>query len=277
MNRTLPIGISPLEKLYQVTCNLNLIEVDVALESHLARAAQGDKPYATFLLELLELEVRARQDTSLQQAIQRAQLPYTKYLDQFNFAFQPSIDGSQIRELQTLRFVHEAENVVLLEPSGVDKTHLAVGLTLEAIRAGFTAQFVTAHELITTLGKAARLGRLESRLRRYVTPKVLVIDEMGYLPLDDVGATLFFQLVTARYERGSIILTSNKTNGDWGSVFGDNVMATAVLDRLLHHATTVNIRGDSYRMKERRQAGLLQTLEGHDKGLQQQNLNLGAN
>lgn len=172
MSMSLPIGMSPLDSLHQVICNLNLKEVDIALESHLARAAQGDKAYATFLLELLELEVRARQDTSLQQAIQRAQIPYTKYLDQFDFAFQPSIDGSQIRELQTLRFVHEAGNVVLLGPPGVGKTHLAVGLTLEAIRAGFTAQFVTAHELITSLGKAARLGRLESRLRRYVTPKV---------------------------------------------------------------------------------------------------------
>ena len=144
------------------------------------------------------LDARARQDTRLQQAIRRTHLPYTKSLDQFDFGFQPSIDGSQIRELQTLRFVQEAGNVDLLGPSGVVKTHLAVGLKLKAVLAGSIAEFVTAHELITSLGKAARLGRLEFKLRRYVTPKVLVIDEIGYLPRDDVGATLFFQLVTAR-------------------------------------------------------------------------------
>ncbi len=213
---SLPLGMSPVDSLHLAICNLNLNEIDITLESHFPRAAQGDKGYATFFLELLELEARARQDANLKQAIQRAQRPYTKYLDQFDFAFHPSIDGSQIRQLQTLRFVHEATDLDLFGPPGIGKTNLVVSLTLEAIRAGFTAQFVTAHELITSLGKAARLGRLESRLRRYVTPKVLAIDEMGYLPLDDVGATLFFQLVTARYERGSIILTSNKTYGDWG-------------------------------------------------------------
>ena len=116
---------------------------------------------------------------------------------------------------------------------------------------------MTAHDLVSDLGKAAREGKLNQRLRAYVTPKVLVIDEMGYLPLDEVGATLFFQLVSARYERGSILLTSNKSYSDWGAVFGDPVIATAVLDRLLHHSTTINIRGESYRLKDRRRAGLL--------------------
>ena len=142
-----------------------------------------------------------------------------------------------------------------------------VALTVEAIRAGFSAQFITAHDLVSDLGRAARENRLERRRRSFVNPRVLVIDEMGYLPLDEVGATLFFQLVSARYERGSIVLTSNKSYGDWGSVFGDAVMATAVLDRLLHHSTTVNIRGDSYRMKERKKAGLLATLESRESAV----------
>ena len=116
---------------------------------------------------------------------------------------------------------------------------------------------MTAHDLVTDLGRAYREGRLDRRLRIYLAPKVLIIDEMGYLPLDDLGATIFFQLVSARYERGSIILTSNKSYGEWGSIFGDPIIATAILDRLLHHSTTVNIRGESYRLKERRKAGLI--------------------
>jgi DNA replication protein DnaC len=116
---------------------------------------------------------------------------------------------------------------------------------------------MTAHDLVTDLGRAYREGRLDRRLRIYLAPKILIIDEMGYLPLDDLGATIFFQLVSARYERGSIILTSNKSYGEWGSIFGDPIIATAILDRLLHHSTTVNIRGESYRLKERRKAGLI--------------------
>lgn len=255
------MGNAVLDKLHLVLGELRMTEADALLESHLQRAAQGDHPYADFLLELLEAEGRARQDGRCQQAVKRARLPFVKTLELFDFAFQPSIDPVQVRELQTLRFVHEASNVLFLGPPGVGKTHLAVALAVQAIRAGFSAQFITAHDLVTDLGKAAREGRLDRRLRSLVTPKVLIVDEVGYLPLDDVGATLFFQLVSTRYERGSILLTSNKSYGDWGSVFGDAVMATAVLDRLLHHSTTVNIRGDSYRLKERKKAGLLASLE----------------
>jgi DNA replication protein DnaC len=143
----------------------------------------------------------------------------------------------------------------------VGKTHLAVALAEAAIQAGQAAYFMTAHDLVTDLGCAYREGRLDRRMRVYLAPKVLVIDEMGYLPLDDLGATIFFQLVSARYERGSIILTSNKSYGDWGTIFGDPIIATAILDRLLHHSMTINIRGESYRLKERRRAGLLVSRE----------------
>ena len=140
---------------------------------------------------------------------------------------------------------------------GVGKTHLSVALAEASIQAGFGAYFITAHDLVTDLSRALRESRLDRRMRIYLAPKVLVIDEMGYLPLDEMGATIFFQLVSARYERGSIILTSNKSYGDWGSIFGDPIIATAILDRLLHHSTTVNIRGESYRLKDRRRAGLV--------------------
>jgi DNA replication protein DnaC len=246
-----------LETLRTRLATLGLATVDACLEAHLERAAKEETSYAQFLCDLLEEEVTARQDRVLSTRLRVAHLPYQKTLSQFDFSFQPSIDPRQIRELETLRFVAEASNVILLGPPGVGKTHLAIGLAIAAIRGGYSASFTTAQELGVELGKAAREGRLEERLRVYLRPKVLVVDEVGYLPLDRVGATIFFQLISARYERGSILLTSNKSYGDWGEIFGELTLATAILDRLLHHSTTLNIRGESYRLKERRKAGLL--------------------
>lgn len=177
-------------------------------------------------------------------------------MEEFDFSFQPSIDERQIKELSTLAFVARAENVIFLGPPGVGKTHLAVGLAMQALKYGMTVYYTSLAHLIADLKKAAQQDKLEHRWRVYTRPEILIIDEVGYMQLDRTSAELLFRVICARYENGSIILTSNKYFGDWGELMNDAVIATAILDRLLHHAHIINIRGESYRLKTRLKGGI---------------------
>lgn len=246
----------PLERLFE---KLNFAHLAAQLEGVCEQAAKRDLDYKSFLAAALEVEWQGRHLKGVQARLRQARLPWVKTLEQFDFAFQPSIDRKVVRELAGLAFVERAENVILLGPPGVGKTHLSIALAVKAVEAGHRVVFLTLDTLLTRLKRAQEAHRLERHLSQLVQPKLLVIDELGYLPMTREEASLFFRLIARRYERGSLILTSNKSFVDWGDLFGgDPVLVTAILDRLLHHATTLNIKGESYRLKEKRKAGLLQ-------------------
>ena len=236
---------------------LKLDYLEAQLDAVCEQAAQHQQDYKTFLVQALDTEWQGRHQRGIEARLRLARFPWIKTLDQFDFDFQPSLDRRQVRELAGLSFVERAHNVIILGPPGVGKTHLAISLGVKAVEAGYSVLFLTLESLMTRLTKAVNENRLERSLQQLVYTKVLIIDEVGYLPLSRLEASLFFRLVVRRYERASLIITSNKSFLDWGEMVNDPVLATAVLDRLLHYSTTLNIKGESYRLKEKRRAGLL--------------------
>ncbi len=220
------------------------------LDATLRKIEQGEINSIEALDHLLVEELTLRENRRVKAALMWARLSAIKTLAGFDFAFQPSLDRSRVLALAELKFIDRAEVVHLLGPPGTGKSHLATALAVEAVKAGRSVYFSTLADIITSLAKAERDGQLRERLRYLCRAALLVVDEIGYLPVTPGGANLFFQLVNARYEKGAMILTSNRGFAEWGEVFGDPVVATALLDRLLHHAVVIQIEGSSYRLRQ---------------------------
>lgn len=232
---------------------LNMKNTLTIIDNYLEQAVHNKTNVVEVLDHILAQEALAKKKRAVDSQIQMSGFPFQKTLDMFDFSFQPSIDKNQIMELATMRFVENRENVVFLGPPGVGKTHLAVALGMIAAQNRYSTYYISCHNLISQLNKAHFENRLTERLKNYARYKVLIIDEIGYLPMDIQGANLFFQLITKRYEKNSTVLTSNKAFSAWNEVFADITIASAILDRILHHCQVISIKGESYRLKERKE------------------------
>jgi DNA replication protein DnaC len=245
-----PVPATGVEAVRRALVGLKMPRALEALSDIISRLEKGELTALDAMEALLSEELHTREGRRIKMALMTARMTRVKTLESFDFSFQPSLDRNQILTLAQLGFLERREVVHFLGPPGTGKTHLALALGYEAVKAGKSVYVATLAEIISSLLKAEREGALVRRIKFLTRTALLIIDEVGYLPLEKGGANLFFQLINARYERGAMILTSNRAFREWGEVFGDNVVAAALLDRLLHHAVVVKIEGNSYRLKE---------------------------
>jgi len=242
------------ENLTKLKC-ARMLEVFDTLITH---AEQEKLSYLAFLDRLFEEEVASKEQRRIDMGLRLAGLPWAKTIEEYDFTFHPHLEKKQVTELFDLTFLAKHENVIFLGPPGVGKTHLAIALAVKACAHGFKVLYTTMHDLV------AKLKESQARTKPYISASLVVVDEVGYLPVNAAEAHLFFQFVSSRYERASTIITSNKSFIDWQELFGDQVIASAILDRLLHHCSVINIKGHSYRLKGKAFAQQLLQNQGGD-------------
>ena len=247
---TVEIAPSLIERIKQTMVGLKMPRAIEILDATVRRLEHGEMTALEAIDALLAEEFTLRENRRVKTALVMARLSTIKTLAGFDFSFQPSLDKNRIMALAELKFIDRAEVLHLVGPPGTGKSHLSIALGVEAIKAGRSVSFTTLADLVGVLVKAEREGSLREKIRFLCRFALLIVDEIGYLPVTPGGGNLFFQLVNARYERGAMILTSNRGFAEWGEVFGDPVVATALLDRLLHHAIVIQIEGSSYRLRQ---------------------------
>lgn len=234
--------------------NLGILELEKVKEilpDYIHKNSKNMPPLTESLNYLLKEEINHKDKRAAEGIIKASNFPFRKTLDDYDFSFQPSVSENQIRELGNLSFIENNENIVFIGNSGVGKTHLAVSIGIESAKHRNSVYFITCHNLIQKLNKAQKENRLDKQLQHLAQYKVLIIDEIGYLPVDHQGSNLFFQLIAKRYMTKSTIVTTNMPFSKWGEVFSDNTLASAVLDRLLHYSHIIRITGNSYRIKDK--------------------------
>lgn len=230
---------------------LKLERVKENVDKYIELINNKEKDVVESLYELTNLEIELMNERAIYVCVRTAAFPFIKSFEDFDFTFQPTINKNEIMDFKNLRFIENKENIIFVGSPGVGKTHLAISIGIEAAKNRDSTYFINCNELISNLKKAHSENRFMNRLNHYAKYKVLIIDEMGFLPIDSDGANMLFQLINKRYEKHSTIITTNKPFGKWHEIFGDVTLANAILDRLLHHSHIININGNSYRLKDK--------------------------